>query len=60
MIYRNPALKTLTALQGLTTIAGDLSVTQNICLPALEAQALRDAVQTIGGAVTLSANIGPC
>jgi hypothetical protein len=57
-ISDNPELQDVTALHVLQSVAGDVLVTGNPALPAAEAAALVQALESVGGTVTVSDN-GP-
>jgi hypothetical protein len=48
----------VTRLHGLDTVGGDVVITLNPALSSASAEALGDAIESVGGAVTISGN-GP-
>ena len=53
---RTDLLTDVSALHGVTLVGTQLVITDNISLPSAYAEALRDAIDAIGGAVTISGN----
>jgi hypothetical protein len=58
VVQNNTALTDVSALETVDTVAVDLTITDNPTLATSDAEALRDAIGSIGGSVTISGN-GP-
>lgn len=55
-LEQNGRLHDVTALSNVTTLSGDLDILDNAELLTADAEALRDAIDSIGGTVTISGN----
>jgi hypothetical protein len=59
-IWLNGKLAGLDGLGSVEAVGGDLTIEDNACLPAAEAAAFVNGLDSIGGSTSVSGNGGPC